>query len=182
MPTWVYRYHMHAGASRGCHRGYRISWVWSSRQLWAACHECWELNLDPLQEQLVLLTSEPSSLQAQETFLKDRRRCKAFLLPTALTLVSCSLWWLRLSSVQKPGATLLHILTPHRSSDRRRPVTYTWLTCILLLGHIDHVISTWLPHKRCTISGYIDILLRKHQAYNLCLLLVYVVGSFIWHG
>ena len=39
-------------------RGHWVSWIWSYRQLWAATW-CWELNLGPLEEQPVLLTSEP---------------------------------------------------------------------------------------------------------------------------
>lgn len=40
---------------------FQMCWTWSSRQLWAQCG-CWELNLDPLEKQTVLFTTE-SSLQ-----------------------------------------------------------------------------------------------------------------------
>lgn len=33
--------------SVGSRRGYRITWSWSSRWLWAIWYGCWELNLDP---------------------------------------------------------------------------------------------------------------------------------------
>ena len=38
------------------------------------CHMCWESNSGPRQEQPVLLTTEPSSLQPlKKTFLKKKR-------------------------------------------------------------------------------------------------------------
>lgn len=46
---------------RGCY----ILWNWGYRQVWLLCG-CWDLNLGPLEEQTVLLTTEPSFLSPLE--------------------------------------------------------------------------------------------------------------------
>lgn len=53
LPTCFSVHHMHA------RKRHRIPWDWSSRHLWAPC-VCWELCLNPLPGQSVLLTAEPS--------------------------------------------------------------------------------------------------------------------------
>jgi hypothetical protein len=40
-------------------RGFQLLWNWSYEWIWSACG-CWALNSDPLQEQQVILISEPS--------------------------------------------------------------------------------------------------------------------------
>lgn len=52
MHTWV---QVPAEARNGCQILLRR---WSYRWLWLACSECWEWNLDPLQEEFTLLTDE----------------------------------------------------------------------------------------------------------------------------
>lgn len=52
--------HMSAGTSRG-HRSH-ILWSWNYKQLWVTWYGCWDLTLGLLEEQYMLLTTEPSSL------------------------------------------------------------------------------------------------------------------------
>lgn len=58
-----------------CHMGaavkYQIPWRWSYRQSWATWCEYWEPNLCPLEEQQVVLTTEPS-LRPQGLLLKSK--------------------------------------------------------------------------------------------------------------
>lgn len=54
----VYMY-VRAGAQRGQKRALD-HWRWSSRRLWAAQHDCWDMNMGSLHEQCVILTAEPS--------------------------------------------------------------------------------------------------------------------------
>ena len=49
------------GMSEEARRGLWIPWNWTYRWLWAAQCGCWELDLDPLQNQYALLTAEQLS-------------------------------------------------------------------------------------------------------------------------
>ena len=58
--VYVYKYFAHMiMVLREARRGYQINWGWSYRQLSHQCR-CWERNPVPLEDQPVLLTTEPS--------------------------------------------------------------------------------------------------------------------------
>lgn len=85
-----------------------------------------------------------------------RRSWEAFVLPPCLDSGSMFLLMTEAKFNLEMGTTPVHIVTLHRSPARCLPVAHTWLTSIYSLRHLDHVISTCLPHKSCIISGYID--------------------------
>lgn len=85
--VWVFAYvyvcSPHVCSAYRWQKRHKKPWNWSCRQLWPP-YGCWEPNLTSLQEQLILLSTEPS-LQYQPYGFKQPTLCFAECLKTKNT-------------------------------------------------------------------------------------------------
>lgn len=122
------------------------SWTWNYRLLWATCG-CWTSNPGPLDEQLVLLTAEPSSsptslsFNVSQAWHRNSHELKEAMLYSVCWLFLLIFQFLRMFLIITP----LVLQYENFGSGRARAPIAQWLYMLVLQGCVDDSAPCWYP-------------------------------------